>query len=44
MAVMVTTKQICDGSTSENVKGPELYKCTNFHAFMKKWTHLKFGT
>ncbi len=38
MVAMATTRCFCDGSISENVQGPKLYKCTKFHAFMKKWT------
>ncbi len=45
MVDMATTMCFCDGSISENVQGPKLYKCTKFHAFMKKWTfRLKFCT
>ncbi len=38
MVAMATTRCFCDGSISENVKGRKLYKCTKFHALMKKWT------
>ena len=38
MAAMATRGRFCDGSISEIVQGPKLYKCTKFHAFMKKWT------
>lgn len=30
------------GSISENVKGPKLQKCTEFNAFMKKWTFISY--
>ena len=36
MSAMATRGRFCDGSISENVQGPKLYKCTKFHAFMKK--------
>ena len=29
--------RFCDGSISDSVQGPKLYKCTKFHSFMKKW-------
>ncbi|KAK0136656.1 Nucleoredoxin-like protein 1 [Merluccius polli] len=35
---MAATGRFCDGSMSENVRGPKLYTCTKFHAFMKKGT------
>ncbi|KAK0144637.1 hypothetical protein N1851_016979 [Merluccius polli] len=38
MAAMAATGRFCDGSMSENVRGPKLYTCTKFHAFMKKTT------
>ncbi len=45
MVAMATTRCFCDGSISENVQGTNLFNCTKFHAFMKKWTyHLKFCT
>ena len=44
MAATATRGRFRDGSISENVQGLKLYKCTKFHACMKKWTiHLKFG-
>ena len=36
MAAMATRGRFCDGSISDNVQGPKLYKCTKFHTFMKK--------
>ncbi len=35
MAAMATTRQICDGSISENVQDSELYDRDKIHAFMK---------
>ena len=40
MAAMATRGRFCDGSISDNVQGPKLYKCTQFHTFMKKWKML----
>ena len=35
MATMAATRRFCNGSFSEHVQGPKLYKC---HTFMIKWT------
>ena len=37
MAATATRGRFCDGSISENVQGPKLYKCTEFHTFMKRF-------
>lgn len=45
MAATAARRRFCNASISENVQGLKLYKCTEFHAFMKKRTyHLKFAT
>lgn len=45
MAATAARRRFCYASISENVQGLKLYKCTEFHAFMKKRTyHLKFAT
>ena len=36
MATMATRGRFCNGSISDNVQFPKLYKCTKFHAFTLK--------
>lgn len=33
---------VAQSEISENVKGPKLQKCTEFNAFMKKWTFISY--
>ncbi len=39
MVAMANTRCFCDGSISKKkIQGHKLYKCTKFHAFIKKWS------
>ena len=40
MAAMATRGRFRDGSISENVQGPKLSKCTEFHTFMKRFKNI----